>query len=156
MSDVYKIEIDVSTAEGVKEEKAKSGDIITTTDKKSLVDKTRDLVGKDRFNQIRNVSAGGAVIGAAGLTVYEQNAKFKGDSNTIAQVGEIKKWGGRGLAVTGLLATGRFAAAGLYIGYTAFNLALENRQLIHDRAIDTYSSNYYQQRLIYDVSGRSR
>lgn len=118
--------------------------------------KTQQLIDAERLQRIKAMSSGGLAVGALVLDQYEQNANLKGDSNTTAQIGEAKKWGGRLLVAGGLLATGNFIGAGLFVGYTAYSLAKENRQLIYQQKVDSYRSKYYQARLINDISGRSR
>lgn len=107
------------------------------------------------FN-IRSVAAGGSVVAASGLRVVEQNNQFRGDSNINTRINEGKTWLGRGAIVGGLLLTGNAPAAALTTAYLAFDLALENRQIIRERKEDLYVSRYYQRRLTQDVAGRSR
>jgi len=158
MAGEYKIVIEVEG--GVSgQTSTKGGQPTTPTGIKKEAQQTdiEKIKRNEKFKQIRNMAGGAAAtIGASALTVYEQNATFKGDSNTIARIGEAKKWGSRAVVTGTLLATGNVAGAGLYIGYTAFNMALENRKLLNDRRVNAYQSTYYQQRLVYDVSGRSR
>lgn len=166
MAGVYKIAVDVngtsSGSERLANQQGKSVDntVAAKTPKKpektTALSKFEEMVGKERFKQLRNVTGGVTAVGYVGLDIYEQNAGFKGDSNTVAHINETKKWVGRGLATVGLLATGNYLGAALFVGYTAFELAKENREIINTRSIDQYKSAYYQQRLIYDVSGRSR
>lgn len=120
----------------------------------TVADKTKE---KERFNNIRDAAIGGAVVvGNAGLQIVEQNNRFKGDSNTATRINEAKKWYGRGALIIG--ATARFGPLGglTALATTAYGLALENRELLFERSKDTYTSNYWQNRLIRDVSGRSR
>ena len=159
---IYKIDVNVTNAPSGSERLAnEQGQPITPKDsvsrqRTSVLTKVEELIGKERYQRIKTGAATTIGVGALVLDQYEQNANFRGDTQTVSKISDIKKWGSRALVTGGLLATGNFLGAALYIGYTAYALAKENRELMFQRQVDSYKSNYYQRRLIKDVSGRSR
>jgi len=162
---VYKIIVEVTGAPSGSEQLPKQPGTQTSPQPQSVKEKkqvsqqsrqkVQDTIDAEQLAVLKKATGAGVAIGAAGLQMYEQNLSFKGDTNQVTRIGEIKKWGGKAVIAGTLLVTNP-AAAALYIGYTAFNLAQENRQIIHVRENDSYSAAYYQERLINDVSKRSR
>lgn len=161
---IYEIKIDVTGAPSGSDQLAQEKGQATSTEGKppkakkvsSLFDLLEQQVGEKRFKQIRATAGFGLGVGLAGVSIYQQNASFKGDSNTVVRTNEAVTWGTRALAAGGLIATGNYLGAGLYIGYTAFSLAKENRELINTRTLDGFQASYYQERLVNDISKRSR
>jgi hypothetical protein len=128
----------------------------TKPKRKSALDLLEDKIGKSRFDTIKKTTGIGTAAGFIALDLYQQDRSFRGDSNRNLRINEGKKWLGTLGATGGLLVTGNFVGAALFVGYTALGLAKENRELINTRAVDKYQSNYYQERLIKDITKRSR
>jgi len=108
------------------------------------------------FNNVKAGAAGVVAVGTLGLDIYEQNAKFQGDSGTVNRINETKSAASKVVIAGGLIASGNVLAGAIYLGYTAYAYAKENRELIFAQTIDSYQASYYQTRLINDVSKRSR
>lgn len=125
-------------------------------DEKTKAEKPRSIFSAENTKRLKNTAATGVTLGYAGLRMYEQNAAFKGDSNRVTKINETKKWVGKGAVGAGLLATGNILGAGIYMAWTAYDLALENRAIISERENDRFSSNFYQERLVIDITKRSR
>lgn len=163
MSDVvYKIDVDVSNAPSGNERLAQQQGqpTVTTIDERQAPTPTKDKLEEAKtvgaFSHMKAITGGVTVVGAAGISIYKQNATFKGDSNTVEQVGQLQKYVGYGTFAFGAAMMGNPLLAAGALGMLAFNLAKENREIINTRENDSYQSNYYQERLIYDISQRSR
>lgn len=124
--------------------------------RRSLMDIIEERVGAQRLDTTKKVFGTTAAVGYIALDLYQQDLNFRGDSNRNLRINETKKWVGVVGATTTLLASGNYIGATIFLGYTALNLAKENRELINAREIDSYRTSYYQNRLVHDVSGRSR
>ena len=157
----YEINVNVTGAPSGSDQFAKQEGQPTTTDITEEPSRGRrpeqQPIIQDRTRRRIQTAAGyGLVGGFMALEQYEQNAKFRGDSNTAVQINEGKKWYARGATLLAAASTGNPLLMGIAIGTMAFQLAQENRELINARSIDTYKSTYYQQRLVNDISKRSR
>lgn len=160
---VYEINVNVTGADSGSGKLAdKQGDVLQQQKSELQTPKAKSMqqsIKEKRLLTLDNIKAGAGTAlagGALGLEIYEQNAKFKGDSNSINTISSLKTGASKVLVAGGLFATGNPLAGVVFLGYTAWGMAKENRELINARANDSYQSTYYQRRLINDVSKRSR
>lgn len=123
---------------------------------KSVLDMLEEKIGAERFNTGKKVLGVGSAIGYIALDLYQQDKGFAGDSNRNLRINETKKAVGIVGGTAALTLSGNFVGAALFLGYSALGLAKENRELINTKSLDTYQSQYYYDRIVYDITQRSR
>lgn len=167
-NDTYKIEVNVNGAPSGSDRLAEQqGGIVPDqqdqvqqrqpqTERRSLTDLLEERIGRERFDTAKKVVGTGTGLGLIALDLYQQDLALRGDSNRNLRINETKRKVSILGVTAGLLATGNYVGAALYVGYTALNIAKENRELIKTRNVDTYQSRYYQDRLVKDLTKRSR
>jgi hypothetical protein len=165
--DQYKLTIDVNGAPSGSEKLAREQGAPLPDEKdkvkkvksekpKSVLDMLEDKIGEEKFNTGKKVLGGASAVGFIALDLYQQEKSFQGDSNRNLRVNEFKKGAGI-IGGTAMLAlSGNYLGAGLFLGYSALQLSKENREIINTMQIDTYQSQYYYDRVVYDITQRSR
>jgi hypothetical protein len=100
--------------------------------------------------------ATGLLIGREVVGYAKESAQMRGNSAKIAGITNVEKIANIGLTIGLGFKAGGLPGAGLAVGYTAYNLARENRVFIHEIQSDTARADYYTQRIIRERTGRSR
>lgn len=102
--------------------------------------------------------AGGLLTAGALTYRHEQTtAQLAGDTTKVRKMNELSRGASiAGNLIVGGLLTGNVVGALLGLIYGSYQISEENRALLNEQIIDQYQSNYYQDRLITNVSQRSR
>lgn len=127
------------------------------------IEQARLLMQQRQQLRIQNIKAGvtktasiAGVVGALAFQHIQTSAEISGNVTQLNRLNDAKRNIKMGATVVGAFAVGGPIVGLAAVGYLAFNLAQENRKLIHEQNVDKYRSQYYQKRLINDISGRSR